>query len=221
MKVSEPSYKAIKFQNQNADLPLVESGVLIKVIEVFGWLKVFIEVDENATHENLRKAITPSLKWRDRLMKFQGPWYLGGPTDFKIRLTRMQQGGKSYREIAKMLNEIVLSHIKNDLENKRRIEEVARILGPQATFGDYIQYINENNMHDITFMEFDHAKSILSMFPFNDSEIDEIINDAVSSLQDDYSPFPDNYPITKRMVIDFIRQWKNSEEYKLVRKTLG
>ena len=61
MKVTELSNKAMKFQGANMDLPIAMSGVLIRIIEIDNWLKVFIEVNENSTHENLRKTIPLSL----------------------------------------------------------------------------------------------------------------------------------------------------------------
>lgn len=54
-------------------LPLHVSGVLIHIIEMDGRLRVMIDVDDDATHENLRSATTIALLWRERLLEWQGP----------------------------------------------------------------------------------------------------------------------------------------------------
>jgi len=37
-----------------------------------------IQVDEDTTSDDLRKAIPMALMWRDRLLEWQGPWMDGG-----------------------------------------------------------------------------------------------------------------------------------------------
>lgn len=213
MKVTELSNKAGRFITQNSNIPLCESEVLIRIIEIDNWLRVVIEVGENATHENLRKANTLALEWRDRLLDYQGPWFGGGTNYFKESLFRKHERGKSYSEIAKMLNDRILEYIINDLENKRRIEKIQQELGEKATFIDFLKYQKDNNCMDLFFFSFEHAKDILREFSMKEMKIEGFITEIISCLQNGETPALDEFLISKRMVVDLIINWKKGKKH--------
>jgi hypothetical protein len=86
MKVQGISEKASRFEGANFGLPLAsENGVLFRIIEIDNWLRVMIEVDEDTTSKDVRRAIPLALEWRDRLLQWQGPWLQGNKRKKKIR----------------------------------------------------------------------------------------------------------------------------------------
>ena len=107
MKVVGLSEKAVQFEGLNSGLAIAigKTGPIIRVVELDNWLRIMIEVNEEATHENIRELIPYAISWRDRLLEYQGPWLRGGKNEFLERWSQYHAVGRySYKQIAEKTN---------------------------------------------------------------------------------------------------------------------
>lgn len=205
MKIKDLSHKALRFSGENHSLPTVsESGVLIRIIELDDWLHVMIDVGEDSTSRSLRETIPLAIEWRDRLLKWQGPWMRGGATPFLEELARLSPAKISYKKLAKRINEKVSAllveywHYLKELENAR--PHFKTMLDFYLWHSSFNQFAAE------------HAKDMLVMLGIKAEEADELIRLGIENIESGIKPFEDDYPISRDKLIRTLRTWSDSRK---------
>jgi hypothetical protein len=217
-KVQGLSDKAMQFMGQNdelVNLAYEKSRVFARSIDVDGWLRVVLEVGENTTNEQLRKAIPYALELRDRLLDFQGAWMSGGDNLFLEHLSDMQQYGKSYKQLAEMINERVAKYLSDYLAYREEVNNL------------YPEYKSEFE-RDFYFFIFStklktnssalsHANSLLAALGLQSDEITLILKDGLERLKVDQKSFDEDYPISQRKMIEKLRTWREGKKHKSIK----
>lgn len=205
-----------KFIEDNNDLQLIQNGVLIHLLERGGRLHVMIEVDEDATQDDLRSIIPLACQWRDRVMEHQGAWSGGGTNQFLEILSNMQESGFSYAQIAESLNENIEKRLKEYVAYRQEVD--AKIPALKSEHERDIFYsvfwlgMNSNSAA----MSF--AKDLLESLRYKQEDILEILKSGLDSILNGKSIFTKNYPITRYKVIEVLRVWRNGKKHKSILK---
>jgi hypothetical protein len=213
-KVEGLSNKAIRFMGENDDFlreAFNKSRVFIHAIELDGRLKIMLEVDEDTTQEQIRRAAPYALKLRDRLFDFQGAWMLGGRNEFFERLSYLHEGGMIYAEIAERLNARVAEHLREAVIFSDELSRVAPNLKTQL---DYLEWSTSPEQKHNPY-SFDHAKDILQTIGLKEKDIDEWLKDGVENIRNGKEPFS-NGPITRQDVVEKLRTWRNGKKHKSI-----
>lgn len=210
LKASEYSEKKYNFRfNDNNSFPLTvsDSGVFIRLIEIDNWVRVFIEVDENTTSDDIRTAIPIALLWRDKLLELQGIWAQGG---FLEELSFKHKFGKSYSYLVNQINkhiESLLQEYENYLKdfevNKHKFE----------TMFDF--YMWQSKFNQFSFM---HAKGMLKTLKLKDSEIDELLKIGLENTESGKPAFEKDYPVCREKLISTLKTWRNGKKHQIIEK---
>jgi len=207
-----------RFTGHNDDFLLdafVKSHILLQTIEIDGRLKVMIEIEEDTTAEQLRKAIPYALDLRDKLIEFQGAWSFGGPNAFFERLCHLLDTGMTYAEIAQMLQSRVEEHLREAVAFD---DEFRKALPTLKTHGDYFMwaYGKYGIYKQHSPESLNHAKEILELIKMSDKEITEWLKEAIDNIRAGKAPFTQN-PITRRKLIQVLRTWRRGKKHKSIR----
>ena len=212
MKAKELSKKVLEFifSDENHEYPrLSDSGVLIKIFEVYDWLQVMISVGEDTTHDALREAIPLALEWRNRLLKWQGPRISGGEGEFFLRFNWYKEHGRSHAQLAAMINKNLSNYLK---EYNSYIEEYEEVSQNSESSIDIFQWEFKSNP-----FAFNHAKNLMILVGFSEEEATLILNDEYKSIKEGTPQFFDNYPVTREKVINLLRRWRRGKKYKALK----
>lgn len=224
MKVSQFSSEVSKFLTQNLDLPRYsEEGVEIKIIETNGWLDVYIKVDENATHDSIRNAVWRARAWRARLSEFQGTWVNSGINQALVHIIHLRKRRwMTWRKITQRLNDKVLAGIKEGIEDQKKQDIAIERLGSRAKLMDFVEYVNENNQHELMLGDcFSRSRGILEIFIKDKEYVNSVISEAIGTLKEGKHPFHKNYPLSRDAVKNRINNFMKSEKYKRIKGKLG
>lgn len=204
MKIDGLSDKASRFEGANHSLTLQDSpGVMIRAVELDGWLRIMIELRDDTTHDQIRDAIPLALRWRDRLVEWQGHWTSGGDQGLLEMMHQKQRLGMlSHAQIAEKLNQQIADHL---IEHKGWQEEYFALKDDFKTMGDFY-------LHKWTYNQFaaEHAKGILETMRFPDSEIEAILSEGFGRIMNGEPPFEQEYPISRDKVINILRVWRRN-----------
>ena len=214
MKVAGSSDKALRFHGANADLfrsNAEESGVLIWAVETHGnWLSVMIEVGENTTSDDLRKAIPWALRLRDRLLEQQGPWQHGGDTPFLEELCYWHDSGHSYEILAERINETVANYL---LEAAKYLQEYE---AAQSQFKTQLDVFLWQSKLQINPYSFQLARGLLEAVRLKDDEIDTVLLDALENIRSGRLAFEKGYPVSRDKLRETLRRWRESKKHQII-----
>jgi hypothetical protein len=183
MKITEDSEKSRDFMLRQEDIPDGVPGVLIRIIEYHDRLRVMMEIDEDTTSDQISKARWLALKWRNRLLEYQGAWIQGGINEFYYLLMKRYKSGQKYPTIAKYLNQRIEYHLR----------EYNRTADP---------------------LYLDRAKRIMQAMGLTDAVIEASCNEVIYYITQNETVIG---PITRQMVEQKIRHWKDTKEYKSIK----
>ncbi len=217
MKVTELSSKAGRFQSTYWDKPIAtESGMLIRFVEIGGWLKVMLEIDERTTNQDIRDAAPLLLEWRDRLIDFQGAWNGGGENNFFERLSYMQKHGYSYARLAERLNKRIEEHLNGYIAYRQEVDAVhpeEKSNHDKDIFYHVFWLGMNSNSSSLT-----HAKAVLESLHYKQEDILEIIKSGLESLVNGKSIFSKNYPISRPKITEALRTWRKGKLHLAIQK---
>lgn len=209
MKITKWSEIVDQFAKENADLPRVEGGVIILCAETLsGPLRIFIDVGEDTTSEQLRNAIPLALKWRDRLLKFQGRY--GLYTDNSLlknfeedqRTNRYTNRGEfSYAEIAEALNYKIAGFLYEFTGRDQPASDPPRYV---KTLEFHISGIEERIPDPI-----ERARRLLQVIRFTEEDTSFFIQDGIEQIQNGKKPFRKGYPVSKEKIRSVLKWWRD------------
>ena len=208
MRVASVSERAMQFQlsQENYAVPIAtEAGVLIRLVELDGWIRVMVEVGEDATSRDLRGAIPLALQWRDRLLRWQGPWMGGGDTPFLEQLSERQVRGESYRGLADRINERVGELVR---EFARYIDEYNAAKPRFRTMMDFYLWQPTSNQFAL-----DHARSMLRALRVGDRDVELLLSQALHNVRAGLPPFEPGYPVSRDKLIATLRTWRTRPQH--------
>lgn len=219
-KVDGPSKLAseFRFTGDNDEFlqdSFANTHVFLHTIEVDGRLKVMIEVGEDSRAVQLRKAIPYALQLREKLMEFQGAWSVSGDNAFFEYLSRLQEGGMTYKMIAEKLRLRVEEHLREAVAFD---DEYRKILPALKTQGDLFlwAYGREGIHNKYNPASFEHASSIFELIGLTEEEIKIWLDEGITNIRAGKEPFSRN-PITRKKMIEVIRVWRNGKKHKSIR----
>jgi len=214
MKVQDLSKRAMRFKGGNLDIPDVsDSGVFLQFVEIDNWIRVMIQVDEDTTSDDLRKAIPMALMWRDRLLEWQGPWMDGGDNPFLEKLSERQKSGESYKDLANRINQQATMWVHGHVVYNKELEAVKHSF---KTMFDFYMWKSESNPFSL-----DHARHLLRAVRLKDDEIDELLRTAVDNVQSGKPAFEAEYPVSRDKLISALRLWRGGRKHKVLAKKRG
>jgi hypothetical protein len=209
--------KILQFKRLNSDLAIEVDGVLIRFVEIDDWYRVMIEVDEDATHEALKKAIPFALQWRDRLIQYQGPWLRGGSNYFLYKLDiAHRRRKKSYGDLAKSINSTLSEYVREYLEYRNEVIQLAPELEEKFEDDIYLSVVIVDLVDKHHSFGTEHSKYLLEEFGYSEREIEQILRAAITDVIDGFEPFQDDYPVYREKVINALRKWRRSKQYKAI-----
>jgi hypothetical protein len=182
---------------------------MVRVIELDGWLRVMIEVGEDATFESLRKALPLSLRWRGQLLAYQGPWMRGGDNRLLQRLHEMQQSGESYSELADQVNRKV-SELLEEWTRHRAEYKLAK-----QQIKDPLDWITWHPSTDPFALE--RARTFLSALSLKHREIEVQLQAGLERIEGGLAPFEKDYPISREKMISVLRTWRLGKKHESIK----
>ncbi|MEX2030708.1 MAG: hypothetical protein WD906_07045 [Anaerolineales bacterium] len=210
MRVEGISEMAMQFQlsQENYEVPFAtKSGVLIRFVEMDRWIRVMIEVGEDTTSQQLREAAPLALEWRQRLLKWQGPWMGGGDNPFLEQLDGRQQNGESYRALSESINHRVATLIQ---EFAAYIREYDSVKHEFKTMSDFYLWRPASNP-----FSFEHARDILRALRLKDKDIEPQLRKALENAKSGLPPFEAQYPVSREKMIATLRRWRQNPKHKI------
>jgi hypothetical protein len=201
-----------RFEGQNQDLVFTNTGALIHVAKLSGRITIFIEVREDTTRNQLREAEKLALKWRKRLLEYQGPWISGGNNELYNRLDHMQKYGSTYGELAHGLNR----SFYRDLRKYARYVAAYEVVKHRFKTWDDLwnwKYPDDSNPYGL-----DHAKDLLTAMGVREKNAEDISLLCLQDIQDGQRDDPNNSPIDENRVKRKLRTWRASKEYRALMK---
>lgn len=201
MQITALSSKALqmegRIQGRSGGKPMAVLGSdsLVRLVELDKHVRVMIEVGEEETTNGLRRLIPVALRWRDWVLKIQGPWTSGGRGYFLARLDTMQREGASYRVLAKRLSRNLESLLREFLAWEQQRRAVHRQTKPPDVADDPFW---PNPFAKV------HAVGLLTDLGISEEEAKQRVEEGLRRVHDAQSP----EPITRQRVIDALRRWR-------------
>ena len=219
MKITDRSDKVEEFDKKYPDLNVMsDSGVIIHVIEtIAGPLRIMIDVGEETTSDDLRKAIPLALEWRDSLLEFQGRTGLYSDNSFlasigedvskKARTLRFP-----YKEVAKGINSLIIDWLRESC-NKPNISQPPQY---RKMLDFHLSGIEQRIPDPV-----ERCRRLLILLRFSEKRFDKgkrkdketvanIINQCIRAIKQDES-LDSEYPVGKvklRNTIEWFRRKK-------------
>jgi hypothetical protein len=211
MKVNGLSEQAMRFQGTYWNLPFVsDSGVMVRFIEIDKWLHLMVEIDEDTTSEELRKAIPMALSWRDRLLNWQGPWLRGGDNPFLEELLACQESGETYSNLAERINKRISAYLS---EYNQYLLEYEKMRPSFKTMGDFYSWKPKSNGFSL-----DHARGVLSALGYKKAIIEDLLLAGLENIRAGRPAFEKNYPVSREKIIGVIRRWRIGKKHKIIKR---
>lgn len=205
------SQKAKEFGQTTHDLdPMSESGVVVWVVDSNGWLKIMLELDEDTTHQNIRDAIPLALKWRNRLLEWQGPLLEGGDNWAMNSLHLSQERGASYKDLANQINRGITEYLNEFNEYLKELKEAEPHFKTKLDFFMWRPQHRRNSLEE--------ASELMTLIGFRDDEIEDILNYGLECIQEGEPPFMDEYPVTSERMRSTIRNWREGKKFMIIKK---
>lgn len=189
---------------------LLNSGLFLDTVEDLGSMKVMIILEEDTTSEKVRAAIPYAIEMQKRLVEFQGPQKDWGGAYFWERLLSMKKC-LTYQTIADKLNSKITNELTSVIRYTKDFEK-AQAEGKLNTLEDMTKW--EATLEYST-NGFNNAADYLDLFSIDD--IKERLVDGINNLKEGRPAFIEG-PITKQMVREKIRWWKNHKNHKVLEK---
>jgi hypothetical protein len=196
------------FTGMNKDLP---PSAVIHVIEIDERLRVMLEVGEDARGEDLRALIPLALRWRDRLMDFQGPWMGGGRNLFLETILTEHRLGMSYARIADRINARVADLLLAHREYLRELESVKRRF---TRPDDWITWRPKTNPFSI-----DHARGVLRWIGLSERLAESAIAAGLERIRNQRRIRGQFRPVTRDRVRTVLRTWRTSVKHRTYMRT--
>lgn len=235
--------KAVRFLVANFLLPRATPGVLIDAIEEGGKVSIVLKLTEDTTSKQIKDSIPLVLKWRDRLMEWQGIWLHGGNNLFLIKLDEYHKGGRSYAELAEKINARIAEYLRQHFEFER---EYQAALPKFKTWGDYLDWLHaEDDAEDDPrdnpkrlekAFALDHARNLLEGIRYQDDvkaegrkkkgkrpnkerpkDIDAILAEGLKRIAEGKPPFDEDYPVDAERVKATLKSWRGSKKHKILK----
>ena len=99
------THKTLDFVSKNADLPISSPGVIIEIFDYHGQLEIKLGVYDDTTSDNIHKAVSLLMDWKERLLAYQGPLPLAGMPAFLEWLSDLQEWNMSWEQIRMTYND--------------------------------------------------------------------------------------------------------------------
>jgi len=211
------SKKAGQFRAKNLELPLAtEDGIIIQIIEVDGWLHIMLDIGQYVSNPStaIRKAASLAAEWNSRLLDFQGAWYFGGDNELMERLLSLHEHGKSYKELAKLINEKVEKHLQEYLAYREEVDKQY----PQykAEFDKDFYFYAFSTLFKNSCMGLNHSRDLLRAIGLKDNEIDQELRDGLDRIKKSEKPFPPDKPVSKVKMIYTLDNWREGKKHKAI-----
>jgi hypothetical protein len=216
-KIEGLSTKARQFVFQNPDLQLVtDDGILIQIIDVDGWLHLMLDIGQYVSNPStaIRKAAKLAAEWNKRLLDYQGAWTGGGDNELMERLLYRFEHGKSYKELAEMVNGKVEEHLREYLAYRAEINE--RYPEYKTEFdNDFYFYVFSTEFKN-SCMGLNHARDLLRAIGLKDDEIRQELIDGLERIIAGKKPFPPGRPVSKVKMIYTLDNWREGKKHKAI-----
>lgn len=209
----------------NGIIAKLDAGIALRVIrdekDPLKRLVLVMEVGEDATTDQLRSAVPQALRWRDGLVRYQGP----SPDFRKVVIPRFLVSLKAacipYRAMARAINDTIEAMVWLVVANPKLEHRVlqGRGLHPDPeTLQDIIAIDTSLQGHAPSDAErllievcVSNAHAWLGPFGFSESETKKLFSEAVKRARDGETPFLPGLPLNRDLVIRRIRTWQSSE----------
>lgn len=213
LKASENIQKTIELKlNKVKNLPPIisDSSVFIRLVEIDDWVRVLIEVDEDTTSDDLRKAVPLALLWRDKLLELQGIWMKGGNNPFLEVLSLEQNAGESYTNIANRINKRIESLL---IEHENYLNDLEANKIKFKTMFDLYLWKSHFNQFSLS-----HARDLLKALKLKNSEIDEILKFGLENIRMGKPAFEKEYPVSRDKIISTMKTWRKGKKHKIIQE---
>lgn len=213
MSIELFSKKVLRFKGANQELRITGEGFIIWVVEMDGWLRTMLDIQEDATYENLREAIPLVLQWRDRLMEWQGPWLQGGDNFLLFTLHQRHKHGESYTSLAEMINQKTTEYL---IEYVQFLKELKAALPKIKTEGDLFWFSKDNNFTNNSLFK---ARNLLTGVKLKEDYVDRVLDDEVNNLiEGNPSSFMKDFPVTGVKIGRILRTWREGKKFQSINK---
>lgn len=211
MQVKGLSQKANRFKGENSELDIFsQSGVRVYVIEIDDWLHVMMEAGEDTTSRDLHAAIPLVIEWRDRLLRWQGPWMQGSDNPFLEELSRLHEEGISYTKLANRINHRVVESLKELL---KYLDELNIARPNFKTMLDFYLWQPTANQ-----FSFHHASDLLKIIGMDTKEIEELLNLGLENLRSNKPAFESGYPVSRDKLISTLKTWRKGRKHLILKE---
>jgi len=183
----------------------------ISVMELGGRLAVYIRVEEETTFHDLEGCVKQALKWRNRLLEFQGYQLFASRAGFMEKMRWLIANKRvTSREYAQRINDLVAV----DLSNFADVLKRAALPLPRFETWDDVEHWNgrivRKGNEEHTFTLYDTSKW-LGYMKVRHNRIIRVINEGLESILKGERPFYNDYPVSAKQVREQLKYWKKSE----------
>ncbi len=197
-----------RFMGRNDDLKFTtDEGVILRFEKVDSWIKMYIEVSENTSRAAVDKAWPLINEWRERLQKHQGIWLAGGDNEFYEQISR-EARHSSYAKVATRLNSRIAELFQMNVAFEKEY------LAAKPKFKNYLDEFSwvakesKNNP-----FSGEHAHDLMELMGIDENDRNEIARFAIENIKSGEPAFhTPNTPITREMVREKIRWWRNRQK---------
>jgi hypothetical protein len=218
-KVEGLSEKAMQFYAQNTSLfnnAFVKSRLPLRAIEVDGRIRIMIEIDEDTTTNQIRDVAVYALELRDNLLAFQGPWLGGGDNLQLEQLSRYQEHGKSYKQLARLINEKTEAYLREYLAYREEVDRLYPDVFKSIFESDFYYHVFSTQFRNNS-ASLIHARELLRVLAIKDEDVTEILKRGIESIKAGEKPFTEDYPIHQLKIKEKLRTWREGEKHRAIK----
>jgi hypothetical protein len=149
-------------------------------------------------------------------LDFQGAWGVGGPNAVLERLSRKQQHGSTYAEIAEELNKKIERYLLGYLDYRKEVDSVHpeyKVKHDKDIFYSVFWLDMKSNNAMMS-----HAKFLLESLRYKEEQITEILKSGLNGLKSGKTIFSKDYPISKKDIIEKLKTWRKGKLHQAIKK---
>lgn len=207
LKVVGTSDDAEQLQLANPDLDLwTDADIPIYLVEENNRLRVMIDVGENDKSSDLRAAIPLALKWRDRLVEWQGTTRTGS-SYFLEELCDLHKKKISYQEIANHVTGLIREDVRKcsayitEYDPSLCAEDLMFLNWPIDIKGAYTR-----------------IRYRLSVLNFSDQEIKKYVDGGLKAIEQNTQSFASEPLLDRIRIRDIMKSYQASNSHRLMEK---
>lgn len=172
-----------------------------------GRLHVMLEAGEDATHADLARAISLTLKWRDYILRYQGPWLGDGWTLLLHDLDESQRAGRSYAQLAERVNADIVELLQRHLVFDRAFQAAKPTFKTTENWEAWL-----DTWPEADYTAFDFAYWLLVTLGMPARDIDAYLQAALAELQAGRPAFLPGEPVSPQRIKEKLKTWRRSKK---------